>query len=101
MLLLPRVQTGHNTVLGLFDIILVSLLLTPSPLLLVRSSSFDVLAASSPLHHLHLGAVRADDVLAVGDEAAADQRSLAARADETIVVPMPVLEGDEAGAANA
>lgn len=54
-----------------------------------------------PLHHLHLGAVRADDVLAVGDEPAADQRGLAARADETIVVPMPVLEGDEAGAANA
>lgn len=54
----------------------------------------------APLHQLHLGALRADDVVAVGDEAAPDQRSFAARADEAIVVPVPVLEGDEASAAD-
>lgn len=52
------------------------------------------------LHQLHLGAFRADDVVAVGDKATSDQRSFAARADEAIVMPVPVLEWDEASATN-
>lgn len=44
------------------------------------------------LHQLHLGALGADDVVTVGDEATSDQRSFAARADEAIIVPVPVLE---------
>lgn len=56
--------------------------------------------AEAPLHQFHLGALGADDVVAVGDEAAPDQRGFAARADEAIVVPVPVLEGDEASAAD-
>lgn len=53
------------------------------------------------LHQLHLGALGADDVVAVGDEATSDQRGLAARADEAIIMPVPILERDEASAANA
>lgn len=53
------------------------------------------------LHELLFGALRADDVLAVGDEALADERGLALRADEAVVVPVAVLERDEAGAADA
>lgn len=53
------------------------------------------------LHELLLGALRADDVLAVGDEALADQRGLALRADEAVVVPVAVFERDEASAADA
>lgn len=44
------------------------------------------------LHQLHLGALRADDVVAIGDEATSDQRSFAARADEAVVMPVPVFE---------
>jgi len=47
---------------------------------------------SHALHQLHLGAFRADDVVAVGDETTSDQRSFAARADEAIIMPVPVLE---------
>lgn len=53
------------------------------------------------LHEFLLGALGADDVLAVGDEALAHQARLALRADEAVVVPVAVLEGDEAGAADA
>lgn len=53
------------------------------------------------LHELLLGAVGAHDVLIDHDEALADQRVLAVRADEAVVVPMPVLERDEASAADA
>ena len=52
-------------------------------------------------HQLFLGALWADDVLAVGDEALAHHAALAARADETVVVPVPALERDEPGAADA
>lgn len=52
------------------------------------------------LHQLHLGAIRADDIVTVGDKATSDQRSFAARADEAIVMPVPVLERDEASTAN-
>lgn len=55
---------------------------------------------SSYLHELLLGALGADYVGAVGDEALADQGGLALRADEAIVVPVAVLERDEAGAAD-
>lgn len=53
------------------------------------------------LHELLLGAVGAHDVLPHHDEALADQRVLAVRADEAVVVPVPVLERDEASAADA
>jgi len=52
-------------------------------------------------HQLLLGALWADDVLAVGDEALAHHAALAARADEAVVVPVPALERDEPGAADA
>lgn len=53
------------------------------------------------LHELLLRALGTDDVGAVGDEALADQRRLALRADEAVVVPVTVLERDEASAADA
>lgn len=53
------------------------------------------------LHELLLGALRADDVLCVGNESLADQRGLALGTDEAIVVPVSVLERDETGAADA
>uniref|UniRef100_A0A182NH14 Uncharacterized protein n=1 Tax=Anopheles dirus TaxID=7168 RepID=A0A182NH14_9DIPT len=42
-----------------------------------------------------------DDVLLVGDETAPDQRRFAHRADEAIVVPVAILERDEARTADA
>lgn len=53
------------------------------------------------LHELLLRALGTDDVGSVGDEALADQRRLALRADEAVVVPVPVLERDETSAADA
>lgn len=47
------------------------------------------------LHQLLFGALRADDVLLVGDEAASDQRRFADGADKAIVVPVAILERDE------
>lgn len=52
------------------------------------------------LHKLLFGALGADDVVTIGDEASAYQASLARSAEEAIVVPMPVFEGDEFGAAD-
>ena len=43
-------------------------------------------------HELLLGALRADDVLAVRDEALAHHRALAARADEAVVMPVAALK---------
>lgn len=55
----------------------------------------------SYLHELLFGALGADYVGSVGDEALADQGGLALRADEAVIVPVAVFERDEAGAANA
>ena len=52
-------------------------------------------------HQLLLGALRADDVLGVGDEALADEGGLAGGATEAVVVPVAAFEGDESGAADA
>ena len=43
-------------------------------------------------HQLLLGALGADDVLTVRDEALAHHRALAAGADEAVVVPVAALE---------
>ena len=43
-------------------------------------------------HELLLGALRADDVLAVRDEALAHHRALAAGADEAVIVPVTALK---------
>lgn len=53
------------------------------------------------LHQLLLGTLRADDVLLVGDETAANQRRLADGTDEAIVVPVAILERDETRTADA
>lgn len=53
------------------------------------------------LHELLLGAIGAKDVCPVGDEALAHQGALAHGTDEAIIVPVPIFEGDEAGATNA
>lgn len=53
------------------------------------------------LHQLLLGTVGAQDVGAVGDEAASHQAGLAAGTDKAIVMPVPILERNEASAANA
>jgi len=68
-----------------------------SSFLSLRSSAVDPVVnldvvKPHALHQLHLGAFRADDVVAVGDETTSDQRSFAARADEAIIMPVPVLE---------
>lgn len=60
-----------------------------------------IVVKSRALHQLQLGALRADDVLAVGDKTTSDQRGPAARANEAIIMPVPVLERDEASAADA
>jgi hypothetical protein len=52
-------------------------------------------------HELLLGALGAQNVLAVGDEALADEAALAHGADEAVVVPVPVLERDVPGPADA
>ena len=43
-------------------------------------------------HQLLLGALGADDVLAVRDEALAHHRALAAGADKAVVVPVTALK---------
>lgn len=52
------------------------------------------------LHKFLLGALGAEDVAAVSDEALANQRTFAHGANEAVVVPVAVLEGDEPGATN-
>jgi len=53
------------------------------------------------LHELLLGALGANDVFGVGDEAPAHQRGLASGADSTVVVPVTILERDESSAADS
>ena len=52
-------------------------------------------------HQLLLGALGANDVLHVRDEALADEGGLAGGAAETVVVPVPALEGYEPGTADS
>lgn len=47
------------------------------------------------LHKLLFSAIRADDVVLVRDEAVADQAGTATSAEETIVVPVTIFEGDK------
>lgn len=56
--------------------------------------------SSKNLGEFLLGALGAQDVGTVGDEAFAHQGGLAHGADEAVVVPMSVLERNEAGAAD-
>lgn len=65
------------------------------------ASSLIVLLFNSIGHQLLLRALRTDDVLRVGDEPLSHERRLAGRAAEAVVVPVPALERDEAGAADA
>lgn len=67
----------------------------------VGARSISILFVSCRSHELLLGALGADDVVGVRDEAPADQGRLAGRADEAVVVPVTVLERDEASAADA
>lgn len=53
------------------------------------------------LHELLLGALGADDILGIGDEAPANQRCLAQSADEALVVPVTVFKRDEACATDS
>lgn len=48
-----------------------------------------------------LGALGTNDVVSVGDEAAADERCVASSADEAVVVPVPVLKRDETRASDS
>lgn len=64
----------------------------------VYASRLEALDVVMYLHEFLFGALGADDVLSIGDESFADERSLALCADEAVVVPMTVLERDEAGA---
>lgn len=52
-------------------------------------------------HQLLLGALGADNVLAVRDKTFAHHGCLAGGAHETIVVPVAALERDETGAADS
>lgn len=50
---------------------------------------------STDLHQLLLGAVRADNVIAIGDETATYKRCFAACANETVIMPVTVFKRDE------
>jgi len=53
------------------------------------------------LHELLLGTVGAENVALVGDESLSDQGASAHGADETVVMPVAILERDEACTADA
>lgn len=50
------------------------------------------------LNQLLFGAFGTDDVVSIGNETASNQRCFAAGANEAIIVPVSVLEGDESSA---
>lgn len=52
------------------------------------------------LHEFLFGTFGAENIRTVGDEAFAHKGSLADGADETVVVPVTVFEGDETSSAN-
>lgn len=58
-------------------------------------------AAAAAAHEFVFGAIRTNDVFAVGDEAFASHGDLADGTDEALGVPVSALEGDEPGAAGA
>lgn len=51
-------------------------------------------------HKFLLGALRADDVLPIGDESLTDHAGLACPASEAVIVPMATFERDESGTAD-
>lgn len=53
------------------------------------------------LHQLLPSAFRAQDFRSIGDEALAHQRVVAHGADEAVIVPVAVLERDEARSADS
>jgi len=57
--------------------------------------------SSGCLHELLLGTVGTQDVALVGDETLSDQGASAHGTDETVVVPIAILERDEASSADA
>ena len=63
--------------------------------------NYSLLLSLDLFHHLLLGALRTDYVLAVLDEALADHGDLATGAEEALVVPGESLEGHEPGTAKA
>ena len=63
--------------------------------------TWNVLLFDSVCHKFLFCALRANDVVAVGDESFPNHRSVASRADEARVVPIPALERDETGTTNA
>jgi len=52
-------------------------------------------------HELLLGALGADDVLPIRDEALTHHAALAGGADEAVVVPVATLERNETGSTNS
>jgi len=63
--------------------------------------SIKLLLLNSIGHQLLLGALRADDVLPVRDEALAHHAALAGGADEAVVVPVTTLERNETGSTDS
>jgi len=63
--------------------------------------TWNVLLFDGVCHEFLFCALRAYDVVAVGDESFPNHRSVASRADETSVVPIAALERDETGTTNA
>lgn len=53
------------------------------------------------LHELLFGAVRAENVVLVGNETLADEGAAAHRADEALVMPVAILKRNKAGAADS
>lgn len=55
---------------------------------------------SRALHQFQFGAFRTDNVIAIGNKTTSDQRGFAARTDETVIMPVSILEWDETSAAD-